>query len=133
MAGEKKIDLNFNDDYVLVYVLFLLDSLQTGMVTADAFHWFVFGFGNLAQLDDTFLNSWDVVLIDAVVASIVHTFYCWRIYLLRKSYILPIFIMLVGLFIYILTPHLTSLPGFPHTMWSRNLHRRRCQFFFHEN
>lgn len=65
------------------------------MVTADAFHWFVFGFGNLNKLDDTFLNSWDVVLIDSVVALIVQTFYCWRIYLLQKSYILPAFICLV--------------------------------------
>jgi len=81
----------------LVYGLAILDILQTFMVTADAFHWFVFGFGNMDQLDNTFLNSWDVVLIDAVVALIVQTFYCWRIYLLQKSYILPIFIILVSL------------------------------------
>jgi hypothetical protein len=41
-----------------VYGLALLDILQTIMVTADAFHWFVYGFGNMAQLDQTFLNSY---------------------------------------------------------------------------
>ena len=69
------------------------------MVTADAFHWFVFGFGNMNRLDDTFLNSWDVVLIDSVVALIVQSFYCWRIYLLQESVILPIFIILVSNFL----------------------------------
>ncbi|PPQ90360.1 hypothetical protein CVT25_007762 [Psilocybe cyanescens] len=49
------------------------------------------------KLDDTFLNSWDVVLIDSVVALIVQIFYCWRIYLLQQSYILPAFISLVSL------------------------------------
>lgn len=80
---------------VKVYGLAVLDFLQTFMVTADAFHWFVFGFGNMARLDDTYLNSWDVVLIDSAVALIAQSFYCWRIYLLQKSYILPAIIMVV--------------------------------------
>ncbi|KJA26288.1 hypothetical protein HYPSUDRAFT_36570 [Hypholoma sublateritium FD-334 SS-4] len=81
----------------LVYGLSFLDILQTCMVTADAFHWFVFGFGNMNRLDEPFLNSWDVVLIDSVVALIVQSFYCWRIYLLQDSLILPVFIVLVSL------------------------------------
>ena len=79
-----------------MYGLAVLDVLQTILITADAFHWFVSGFGNMARLDDTYLNSWDVVLIDAFISLIVQTFYCWRIYLLRKSYILPILIVLVS-------------------------------------
>ncbi|KAJ7666628.1 hypothetical protein DFH06DRAFT_1383835 [Mycena polygramma] len=80
----------------LVYGLFTLDILQTVLVTADAFHWFVFGFGNVDHLDDTFLNSWDVPLLDAVVALIVQAFYCWRIYVLRKSLVYPVTITLVS-------------------------------------
>ncbi|KIJ29510.1 hypothetical protein M422DRAFT_188271, partial [Sphaerobolus stellatus SS14] len=79
----------------LVYSLAVLDILQTAMMTDDAFHWFVFGFGNLSQLDN-FLNSWDVVLLDAVISLIVQSFYCWRIYLLRKSFIIPVLILLVS-------------------------------------
>ncbi|KAJ7664422.1 hypothetical protein DFH06DRAFT_1323969 [Mycena polygramma] len=90
---------HFSDNKIikaLVYGLFTLDILQTVLVTADAFHWFVFGFGNVDQLDDTFLNSWDVPLLDAVVALIVQAFYCWRIYVLRKSLVYPVTITLVS-------------------------------------
>lgn len=80
---------------VSVYGLFLLDIAQTCLVTADAFHWFVFGFGNMVRLDDTFLNSWDVPFLDAVIATIVQTFYCWRIWILTKSLVFPILIFLV--------------------------------------
>ncbi|KAJ7664405.1 hypothetical protein DFH06DRAFT_1184372 [Mycena polygramma] len=81
----------------LVYGLFTLDILQTVLVTADSFHWFVFGFGNMDRLDDTFLNSWDVPMLDAVIALIVQVFYCWRIYVLRKTLVYPILITLVSI------------------------------------
>jgi hypothetical protein len=81
----------------LVYSLFVLDCLQTGLVTADAFHWFVFGFGNMNTLDDTFLNSWDVPMLDAIISLIVQSFYSWRVYVLRKSFIFPVIITLISL------------------------------------
>ncbi|KAK7459661.1 hypothetical protein VKT23_009643 [Stygiomarasmius scandens] len=82
---------------MLVYGLFVLDILQTVLVTADAFHWFVFGFGNMDQLDDTFLNSWDVPLLDAVISLIVQCFYSWRIHVLTSSWILPGIIVLISM------------------------------------
>ncbi|KAJ6506941.1 hypothetical protein C8R45DRAFT_1176481 [Mycena sanguinolenta] len=85
---------NFQRD---VYGLFLLDILQTAMVTADAFHWFVYGFGNLILADQTFLNSWDVPVLDSVISVIVQSFYCWRIYILRKGPLVPLVILLVSL------------------------------------
>ncbi|KAJ6573097.1 hypothetical protein DFH09DRAFT_1312360 [Mycena vulgaris] len=81
----------------LVYGLALLDVLQTVMVTADAFHWFVYGFGNPLQLDEPFLNSWDVPVIDSVISLIVQAFYCWRIYFIRKGVVIPMLILLVSL------------------------------------
>ncbi|KAF9048053.1 hypothetical protein BDZ89DRAFT_802289 [Hymenopellis radicata] len=81
----------------LVYGLFVLDILQTGLITADAFHWFVFGFGDMNRLNDTFLNSWDVPLLDSVIALIVQCFYSWRIYVLQKSLVFPVLIVLVSL------------------------------------
>ncbi|TRM68737.1 hypothetical protein BD626DRAFT_395691 [Schizophyllum amplum] len=82
----------------LVYGLAILEALQTCMVTADAFHWFVFGYGDLARLDHTFLNSWDVPLLDAIIALAVQAFYCWRIHVLRRgAIVLPGFITLVSL------------------------------------
>ncbi|CAK5282527.1 unnamed protein product [Mycena citricolor] len=82
---------------VLVYTLAALDAVQTAMVTADAFHWFVFGFGDMARLNDTFLNSWDVPVLDAIISLVVQAFYCWRIWYLRKSYVIPSAILLVAL------------------------------------
>ncbi|KAF8197767.1 hypothetical protein K438DRAFT_1759888 [Mycena galopus ATCC 62051] len=79
---------------LLVYGLFLLDVLQTVMVTADAFHWFVYGFGNLILADQTFLNSWDVPVLDSVISVIVQAFYCWRIHILRKGLSIPLVILL---------------------------------------
>ncbi|KAJ6494242.1 hypothetical protein C8R45DRAFT_987693 [Mycena sanguinolenta] len=80
----------------LVYGLALLDILQTVMVTADAFHWFVYGFGNMAQLDQTFLNSWDVPVLDSIISLIVQAFYCWRIHLIRDTLIIPVLILAVS-------------------------------------
>ncbi|KAJ7301985.1 hypothetical protein DFH08DRAFT_978312 [Mycena albidolilacea] len=91
---------NFNDRTIvklLVYGLVLLDVIQTVMVTADGFHWFVYGFGNLAQLDETFLNSWDVPVLDSIIALCAQAFYCWRIYFLRKGLVIPVLILLVSL------------------------------------
>ncbi|KAJ7131162.1 hypothetical protein C8R44DRAFT_871689 [Mycena epipterygia] len=81
----------------LVYGLAILDALQTVLITADAFHWFVYGFGNMDKLDETFLNSWDVPLIDSLISLVVQAFYCWRIYFLRKTRIIPALILLVSL------------------------------------
>ncbi|KAJ7202726.1 hypothetical protein C8J57DRAFT_1543050 [Mycena rebaudengoi] len=72
----------------LVYGLALLDILQTVMVTADAFHWFVYGFSNPLLLDQPFLNSWDVPVLDSVISLIVQAFYCWRIYILRNGVVI---------------------------------------------
>jgi hypothetical protein len=78
-----------------VYGLALLDVLQTVMITADAFHWFVYGFGNMERLDEPFLNSWDVPVLDSIISLVVQAFYCWRIYFLRKTMVIPILILLV--------------------------------------
>ncbi|KAF7369884.1 hypothetical protein MSAN_00617800 [Mycena sanguinolenta] len=80
----------------LVYGLALLDILQTVMVTADAFHWFVYGFGNMTRLDQTFLNSWDVPVLDAIISLVVQAFYCWRIHLVREALVIPILILAVS-------------------------------------
>ncbi|KAJ7049553.1 hypothetical protein C8F01DRAFT_1265298 [Mycena amicta] len=81
----------------LVYTLAVLDIIQTALLTADAFHWFVYGFGNPIQLDEPFLNSWDVPILDSVISVIVQAFYCWRIYFLRKDVLIPVLILIVSL------------------------------------
>ncbi|KAJ7716836.1 hypothetical protein B0H16DRAFT_1898185 [Mycena metata] len=78
----------------LVSALAVLDIVQTVMVTADAFHWFVYGFGNPIQLDEPFFNPWDVPVLDSVISLIVQAFYCWRIYFLRKGVVIPVLILI---------------------------------------
>ncbi|CAK5272769.1 unnamed protein product [Mycena citricolor] len=57
--------------------LSFLGILQTAMVTADASHWFVFGSANMIQRNDTFLDSWDVPMLDDRISLIVQLLYCW--------------------------------------------------------
>ncbi|KAJ7486677.1 hypothetical protein FB451DRAFT_1553929 [Mycena latifolia] len=89
---------NFSDDRpaikLLVYGLELIDVLQTVTVTADAFQWFVYGFCNMAQLDETFLN---VPFLDSIISLVIQAFYCWRIYFLRKGDLIPGLILVVSL------------------------------------
>jgi hypothetical protein len=92
-------DLSFGNTYsnqvLQVYSLVLLDAIQSVMILADAFHWFVYGFGDMNRMNEAFLNAWDVPFLDALIAVIVQGFYCWRIFVLRHSYVLPIIIFLV--------------------------------------
>ncbi|KAJ7118804.1 hypothetical protein C8R44DRAFT_878349 [Mycena epipterygia] len=81
----------------LVFGLALLDVLQTGMTTADSFYWFVYGFGNMKTLDTCFLNPFDMVMIDTIIGFIAQLFYCWRIYVLRKTLIIPGLISMVAI------------------------------------
>ncbi|KAF7343678.1 hypothetical protein MSAN_01947700 [Mycena sanguinolenta] len=91
--------VTFKDDRpaikILVYGLFLIDAVQTAMITADGFHWFVYGFGN-ALVDDAFLNPWDVPFLDSIIALVVQVFYCWRIYVLRGGIVIPVLILLIS-------------------------------------
>ncbi|KAJ7258510.1 hypothetical protein C8J57DRAFT_1720674 [Mycena rebaudengoi] len=79
---------------IAVYGLALLDILQTVMVTADAFHWFLYGFSNPLLFDEPLLNSWDVPVLDSVISLIVQAFCCWRIYILRKGVVVPVLILI---------------------------------------
>ncbi|KAJ6504995.1 hypothetical protein C8R45DRAFT_1090757 [Mycena sanguinolenta] len=91
--------VTFKDDRptikILVYGLFLIDASQTAMITADGFHWFVYGFGNVL-VDDAFLNPWDVPFLDSIIALVVQVFYCWRIYVLRGGVVIPVVILLIS-------------------------------------
>ncbi|KAK7024756.1 hypothetical protein R3P38DRAFT_3356061 [Favolaschia claudopus] len=109
---------NFSDDRraikALVYGLALLDITQTVLITADAFHWFVYGFGDMRRLDETFLNSWDVPVIDSVISLVVQMFYIWRIHFLRKTYLIPVLILMAHELGHL---SLISTEVVPQTIW----------------
>jgi hypothetical protein len=108
---------------IAVYGLALLDILQTVMVTADAFHWFVYGFSNPLLLDQPFLNSWDVPVLDSVISLIVQAFYCWRIYILRNGVVIPVLILIVSLSLLCFIVGLQNPPGFASPIRCGDRHR----------
>lgn len=80
----------------LVYGLYVLETAQTALATHDAFQWFAFGFGNMITLSKPFTSSVDAPIMDGVLALIVQIFFCWRIYVLGKSWLLSGAISLVA-------------------------------------
>ncbi|KAI9435805.1 hypothetical protein H4582DRAFT_623362 [Lactarius indigo] len=95
---------NFPDDGIplklLVYAVFLVETLQTALTGADLYHWFVSGFGNLERLTSPFASPFDVPIIGAIVSLTVQSFFVYRIWVLsgRTSRLLCLIICLVSVF-----------------------------------
>lgn len=81
---------------ILVYTIFALDTVQSVLGTADAFHWFAKGFGNMLMLSDPFISAFDAPILDGIIAFIAQTFFCWRIWVLQKTWWLPGTVFLVA-------------------------------------
>ncbi|KAF8067816.1 hypothetical protein FPV67DRAFT_1159189 [Lyophyllum atratum] len=81
----------------LVYGIFALDTIQSILSTADAFHWFAEGYGNMLFLADPHISPLGVPILGAIIAFIVQVFFCWRIWILGKSMGLPILVSLTSL------------------------------------
>lgn len=63
----------------------------------DAFHWFVYNFGNTAALSDLSMAGIDGPILDGIIALIVQSVYCWRIWVLSgRRVVLPGIIALVS-------------------------------------
>jgi hypothetical protein len=80
---------------IVVHIIFVLDTAQTFMSMADAFHWFVYGFGDPTRLLDINLASINVPVFDALVAFIVQLVYCWRVWVLGRWRLVPVIIAFV--------------------------------------
>ncbi|KXN92498.1 hypothetical protein AN958_07445 [Leucoagaricus sp. SymC.cos] len=71
-------------------VLRTIDALQSILSMVDAFHWFVYNFGNGDALLDLEMAGFDGPLLDGIIAFMVQLMYCWRIWVLsRRRAILP--------------------------------------------
>ncbi|KXN92499.1 hypothetical protein AN958_07446 [Leucoagaricus sp. SymC.cos] len=69
----------------IVHFLFLLDAAQSILAMVDAFHWFVYNFGNYDALHDVEMSGIDGPLLDSIIALIVQFTYCWRIWVLSRQ------------------------------------------------
>ncbi|SJL07003.1 uncharacterized protein ARMOST_10345 [Armillaria ostoyae] len=81
----------------LVYGIYTLEFVQTMIVAYDTFTVFGYGFGDIEVL--TRMNhSWlTVPIMSAVAAGIGQVFYAYRIFILSKSRIIPIFVICISL------------------------------------
>ena len=69
----------------LVYSLFLVETVQTLMVTNGAFEWFAYGFGNMKSLSKPYTTSIGAPAMDGLIALAVQLFFSWRIWVCSSS------------------------------------------------
>jgi hypothetical protein len=77
-----------DDDYIAVYAVFLIETVQTGLSGADLYYRFASGFGDMNHLVNPYVSAFEVPLIGAVVSLIVQYFFAYRVWLLshRQSW-----------------------------------------------
>ncbi|KAH9171839.1 hypothetical protein EDB89DRAFT_1053203 [Lactarius sanguifluus] len=69
---------------ILVYFVFLVETIQTALTGADIYYWFVAGFGNVERFGNSHFAPVDVPIIGAVISFIVQAYFCYRIWVLNK-------------------------------------------------
>ncbi|KAJ6449762.1 hypothetical protein C8R45DRAFT_917127 [Mycena sanguinolenta] len=81
----------------LVYTIYLLELVQTILITHDAFTNFGTGFGNTTTLRGVHFDWLTVPIMSGIVACIGQTFYAYRVYVLSRSWGIPVLIVVVSL------------------------------------
>ncbi|KAH8995386.1 hypothetical protein EDB92DRAFT_1943366 [Lactarius akahatsu] len=81
---------------LLVYSVFLIETLQTALTGADLYYWLVSGFGNLERLTSPHLSGFDVPIIGSIVSLAVQFFFVYRIWVLsgRSSWFLIVCVII---------------------------------------
>jgi len=81
---------------LLVYGVFLTETLQTALSGADVYYWFVSGFGNMNHLASPYASAFDVPILGSVVSLTVQVFFAYRIWVLggKESWWLSLLICL---------------------------------------
>ncbi|RDB19772.1 hypothetical protein Hypma_013182 [Hypsizygus marmoreus] len=69
----------------LVYGVYILETLQTGVITHDAFASFGLGFGSFDALDSIQFTCLSIPILSGVVGCVVQVFYAYRINMLSKT------------------------------------------------
>ncbi|KAF9073481.1 hypothetical protein BDP27DRAFT_1416970 [Rhodocollybia butyracea] len=81
----------------VVYGVFIIEVIQTILVTHDAFAIFGYGFSEFKSLTDMHMDWFTVPVMSGLVAFIGQAFYAYRIRVLSNSKLVPGFILLVSL------------------------------------
>ncbi|CAA7260959.1 unnamed protein product [Cyclocybe aegerita] len=80
----------------LVYGIYILETVQTGLIFQTAFRKYVTSFGDFQSLDQVGTLWLTVPMLTAVGTVIAQTFYAYRVYLLSKSKAVCAVIMLLA-------------------------------------
>ncbi|KAK0459316.1 uncharacterized protein EV420DRAFT_315030 [Desarmillaria tabescens] len=80
-----------------VYGIYVAEFAQTMLVAHDAFAVFGYGFGDIEALTRMNSNWLTVPVMSAAAACVAQVFYAYRIFILSKSRIIPIFVTCVSL------------------------------------
>ncbi|KZT63568.1 hypothetical protein DAEQUDRAFT_733668 [Daedalea quercina L-15889] len=91
---------SFRDGFVikgLVYGLLLFELTQTALATHDAYCQFALSFGNYEGFMQTYFLWLDAPVFVGVSSGAIQCFYAWRIYILSRSKLLFMGIVLVSL------------------------------------
>ncbi|KAK0486473.1 hypothetical protein IW261DRAFT_1604609 [Armillaria novae-zelandiae] len=85
----------------LVYGIYIVEFVQTMLVSHDVFVIFGYGFGDMDALTGMHFNWLTVPVVSAVIACVGQVFDAYRIYILSlKSRIVPVFIICVSLTVF---------------------------------
>ncbi|KAK0196629.1 hypothetical protein F5146DRAFT_921507, partial [Armillaria mellea] len=79
----------------LVYGVYIVEFVQTILVTHSTLSVFGYGFGEMDTLTARNFNWLTVPIMSAVASCVGQGFYAFRIHILSKSQIVPIFIVCV--------------------------------------
>ncbi|KAH8988329.1 hypothetical protein EDB92DRAFT_1948015 [Lactarius akahatsu] len=102
-SGEDVHSYNFPGDRtlvkLLVYSVFLAETVQTALTGTDLYYWFVSGFGKMDHLISPYESPFDVPIIGSIVTLIVQFFFVYRIWVLsrRSSWFLCLLIYLFSI------------------------------------
>ncbi|KAF4616578.1 hypothetical protein D9613_008944 [Agrocybe pediades] len=81
---------------ILVYSVFILEIVQTCIITDTAFRVFGFGYGDISYFNDIGIAWFSVPIITGLVAFIAAGFYAYRISILAQSWWVASVILLLG-------------------------------------
>ncbi|KAK0200453.1 hypothetical protein DFS33DRAFT_1361690 [Desarmillaria ectypa] len=70
---------------IIVYVLWLIESVQTVLNVYDMFDTFCYDFGNISELDGVHLSWFNVPILSGFVGCVCQLFYAWRMHKFTKK------------------------------------------------
>ncbi|KAK0454323.1 hypothetical protein EV421DRAFT_2029418 [Armillaria borealis] len=85
----------------LVYGIYVVELVQTMLLTHDAFASFGYGFGDFEALTEVRFSWLIVPIMGAAAAFVGQCFYAYRIFILSRSRIVPTFVICVSLTSYV--------------------------------